>query len=182
MYDRDLATRREYKKWIKNTKELAEHLRSSEVEGHFSMMHWYSHDNSDHKHNVKDASEVLNHCGTTACAWGHAATLPNFIRQGLEYTNRCKYDKRRRIEWSVNMVPEEHHNYADGKKKYNLCIGDYDYGYHLFGVITECSDPIASENEHLFGDRVDRSPKQEARVLDNYARKLEREVDNRWSN
>jgi len=181
MYDRDLATRREYKKWIKNTKELAEHLRSDEVKGHFSMMHWYSHDNPDHKHNINGASGVLNHCGTTACAWGHAATLPNFIRQGLEYTNRNKYDKRRRIEWNVNMTPEEHHNYADGKIKYDLCIGDYDWGYHLFGVITERNDGV-SENEHLFGDREDRSPKQEAKVLDNYARKLEREMDNRWSN
>lgn len=175
MESRELATKRDYQRWIKNARALAEHLRSDEVKGHFDMNHWYAHDyDDDHEHNIKSPIDVLNHCGTSACAWGHAAIMPLFIRQGLKYVIRSA-----NVGWEVNAVPDDDHHGCENKKKYEGLEYDYDWSHHLFGAIYDYTD--MNETSHLFGDGVDRTPKQEARVLDGHANMLEREMNKRWS-
>lgn len=175
MESRELATKRDYQRWIKNARALAEHLRSDEVKGHFDMKHWYEHDDDDdHKHNIKSPTDVLNHCGTSACAWGHAAAMPLFIRQGLKYVQKGKFAADSR--WDVNVVPDDEHDGCKNKKKYENEY-DYDWAHHLFGAIYNYIN--MNESNYLFGDGVDRTPKQEARVLDGHASMLEREMNKR---
>lgn len=56
---------------------------------HFDMNHWFDHD-GDHVVRIPQSGATQEHlmdCGTTACAAGWAATIPEFNRKGLKLIN-----------------------------------------------------------------------------------------------
>lgn len=79
-------------------------------------------------------------CGTSACALGHAATMPCFQRLGLWLDKESGY---------VVFEPP------------GVCqvdpVRNFDAAEHIFGITSD-------ESSHLFGDR-DRTAKQEAAAL-----------------
>lgn len=88
-----------------------------------------------------------SHCGTSACAGGWACTIPSFKRAGLamEY-----YD-----EDSLGGTPV----YTGGAR--------YADGLQALEDFFEVEEKEAS---YLFGSYVQRSPKQEARVILNFVK------------
>jgi hypothetical protein len=63
---------------------------------HFDMTHWFQHDGL-HQHKIGNVltRKDLQHCGTAACAFGWAATIPEFRKAGLTVKTRAVGDAMR---------------------------------------------------------------------------------------
>jgi len=187
MNNRKLATKEDYDKWIRNTNILSARLLTSEVKGHFAMTSYFDHI-GDHDIMKKDPIEILADCNTTACAWGHGATMPEFNDQGLAY--EPERNNRGEKVWGVNFTPWCTHFEKNQSLYENVKWdgGDYDWGYYLFGCIhylwgftlSKSPESEIDEIEHLFGSDIERTPKKEAAVLQTHARKLEREMEKKF--
>lgn len=175
MYNRKLATKEDYDKWIKNTNILSARLLEPGVKGHFDMTSYFDH-TGDHDIMKKDPVKILADCNTTACAWGHGAAMPEFKDQGLSYEPGI--GGRGEKVWEVTFTPWCTHDEKSDLLPDDWLDGDYDWGYHLFGCIRMTWE--TDETDHLFGGDNERTPKKEAAVLQTHARKLGRETKKKF--
>ncbi len=175
MYNRKLATKEDYDKWIRNTNILSARLLESGVTGHFDMTSYFEH-TGDHDIMEKDPIEILADCNTTACAWGHGATMPEFKDQGLSY--EPGRNSRGQKVWEPTFTPWCTYEEKDDELPADWDDGEYDWGYYLFGCIHTLFE--VDETDHLFGGDIERTPKKEAAVLQTHARKLEREMKKKF--
>lgn len=116
---------------------------------HFNMTTWIAHA-GPHSHDFDRYIRPgdLETCGTTACAFGWAATIPTFRRAGLKVVNSIEESGR-------------HDNYTVAKEFFDL--NDWQTGL-IFG-----SSSVSDPNPF----RLAKSPKQWARLARRFLREHE---------
>ena len=82
---------------VRRVKALIKFMRSlpKSAEKKFNMAWWFVHNDYEHSHKVGKfiTKETLEHCGTTACALGWAATIPSLRKAGLRVEALSHSDK-----------------------------------------------------------------------------------------
>lgn len=102
IYGETIWTKRDIETSVRRLTKLSQHLRSLPAKK-FNLDTWVNQPTVRFGEDI-DESKVIDdvnnpECGTTACACGHAATIPEFRRAGLKFTqnywggNEIQYKK-----------------------------------------------------------------------------------------
>ena len=114
-----MYTKQQLKTRINRLSVLAAHLKNVSNKK-FNLGYWVGHEyNYERTSNVEIVKAVCDHsCGTTACALGHAASIPSFRRAGLKYF--VEYD-------GADILYKNSHNFVAGEHFFNISLEDSRY-------------------------------------------------------
>lgn len=112
---------------------LALHLEAHVLAANFNLGHWsrFPRGSSVGHEDIITAQDV-NMCGTTACALGHAATIPQFVKRGLAL--------------AVNTSPRQTvavMGYVEYSNRYNSVYYGFNAAQQFFSLTME-------ESQYLF--------------------------------